>query len=1268
MHQSAMSYGRLFFNTYCSGGKPDSLTIVEIGSQNVNGSLRDVAPSGARYIGLDFAEGRGVDVVIDDPYALPLPDASADVIVSSSCFEHSEFFWLVFLEAMRILRDDGVFYLNAPSNGSFHRWPVDCWRFYPDSGHALVAWGKRNGYNPLLLESFIGSRSEEGGWNDFVAVFLKEAGFRGKYPARIVDSTTGFCNAYTDESRKIRKYSEDGPDFDLIKAQIGQINAQTSLIAEIILDDAEIDASDAPALWKSRIEECIRSSAKTGIISLWKIFDRLSDIAEENGDVPRAIAWYTQAMKKAGEPVEGNLKLIRLLFASDRFADAIAVLEPYLERFPEDGKAREWLMVAQDARDTLKNSRGAVMPGGLLDYWRWCERRQDDPLTETLHRERIEKLWKKQPLFEILLILEPGQESLLADSIDSLAQQAYTGWRLAIFAQSASPDPEFVGGDGPVRWISCTRDEIGRCVDARLLESPADWFGFFPCGTRFSPETFLTLGDYIAIRPGWTLIHTDDDFVASNGRVHSPRFKPELNLEFLRSTDYVGGFFVEKQTLLAVGGFSTIPGAEAYDLLLRVIDASGEAAIGHISEVLVHLSDSAPAFARDDGAMEALRRHFDRRKIPVSILPGRVAGETRRVVYLHEEKPKVSIIVSTRNRLDLLGPCVETLFEKTFYPNWELLIADNDSDDPAVLAYYDKLCELMPDRVKIVSVPGGFDFSAMNNRAARQARGEYLLLLNNDTKCVHGEWLDAMMSQAQRPDVGLVGARLLFPETLHLQSAGSILGLGRVLAGHVFLGEPHDAPTYMNRALVDQEYTVMTGACLLIRAPVFHQVAGLDPEFKLQNQDTDLCLKIRELGYRVIWTPFATLRHHGSASLKRMMDERKYEAIFAEHREFVARWRHRLSSDPAWNRHLGLAFRKPAIERELVVPWNVDFHDRPRVLCLSTTLPTTVACRGQAPLHALNARGDLHQAVICCRDPYSVPTSIELERLAPDTVLIHAPIDDEQLPAPLKYAKHDQEIFRVHSISDLPTALPENHPRNFGASPKVIMERMRRGLAASHRLIVSTEPLADAFRGMIDDIRVLPDTLEWRIWGTLPTVRRARGKKLRVGWAGAAWRTIDPGFMREIVEATRREVDWIFSGGIPEEIRSCAAEWHEDPHEFEDYPEKLASLDLDLALAPLEIDPFNEATSNLRLLEYGILGWPTICTDIFPYRTGNPPVTRLPNDARQWIAAILARVGEPDALVREGEALRAWVRAHYLLEDHLDLWRDAVLFQSRAIA
>jgi SAM-dependent methyltransferase len=216
MHQSAVFYARRFFETYCPASSSTGLTIAEIGSQNVNGSLREVAPAGAKYIGLDFVDGAGVDIVIADPYVLPLPDASVDVVVSSSCFEHSEFFWLVFLEAMRILKPSGLFYLNAPSNGYFHRYPVDCWRFYPDSGHALAAWGRRNGYDPMLLESFTGQRSQNDPWHDFVAIFLKDKQYVDQHPNRVVRHLDYFLNGFTNDVKGILNATQMAPDLTLI--------------------------------------------------------------------------------------------------------------------------------------------------------------------------------------------------------------------------------------------------------------------------------------------------------------------------------------------------------------------------------------------------------------------------------------------------------------------------------------------------------------------------------------------------------------------------------------------------------------------------------------------------------------------------------------------------------------------------------------------------------------------------------------------------------------------------------------------------------------------------------------------------------------------------------------------------------------------------------------------------------------------------------------------------------------------------------------------
>ncbi|MEM5437855.1 class I SAM-dependent methyltransferase [Paraburkholderia diazotrophica] len=195
MHPTAMMNCTKFFEAYADSFlDQQKVRVIEIGSQDVNGGLRGTAPASFEYIGVDFVEGKGVDVVLDDPYSLPFESESADIILSSSCFEHSEMFWLVFLEIMRVLKPKGLLYMNAPSNGPFHRYPVDCWRFYPDSGRALVTWAKRNAMNVALLESYVSAQVPGDIWNDFVAVFVKDEAHAEGFPKRILNAKTDISN------------------------------------------------------------------------------------------------------------------------------------------------------------------------------------------------------------------------------------------------------------------------------------------------------------------------------------------------------------------------------------------------------------------------------------------------------------------------------------------------------------------------------------------------------------------------------------------------------------------------------------------------------------------------------------------------------------------------------------------------------------------------------------------------------------------------------------------------------------------------------------------------------------------------------------------------------------------------------------------------------------------------------------------------------------------------------------------------------------------
>lgn len=206
MHPTAMQNCQSFFDAYSpSFISRQNVKVIEIGSQDVNGTLKDTCPNNFEYIGVDFQDAKGVDLVLKDPYALPFEDESVDIVLSSSCFEHSEMFWLVFLEILRVLKPNGLFYLNTPSTGSFHRYPVDCWRFYPDSGMALVHWAQKNGINASMLESYT---QESRDWQDYVAIFLKNEALSQEFPHRILDRKKDFQNGQLMSSDQLLNFND----------------------------------------------------------------------------------------------------------------------------------------------------------------------------------------------------------------------------------------------------------------------------------------------------------------------------------------------------------------------------------------------------------------------------------------------------------------------------------------------------------------------------------------------------------------------------------------------------------------------------------------------------------------------------------------------------------------------------------------------------------------------------------------------------------------------------------------------------------------------------------------------------------------------------------------------------------------------------------------------------------------------------------------------------------------------------------------------------
>lgn len=870
--------------------------------------------------------------------------------------------------------------------------------------------------------------------------------------------------------------------------------------------------------------------------------------------------------------------------------------------------------------------------------------------------------WNAPPSVRLGVICRAGREDMLANNLKSLSAQFHAGWHLTVVAETEAPAG--LAELSRVSWHQVPADAAISALNTALLESTEEWVGMLEAGDRLPAHATFAIADAVMRHPEWRMLYSDEDRLAADGTRHTPFFKPDFDADMLRCAPFsLGGLVLLRRDLFAgLGGMRPqAEGVLTWDLALRASERLSEGEVGHLADVLYHRHEEgghclrAPEEAWQVAA-GCLREHLDRLGWPAEVEEGRLPGSFR-IRYRVLGQPLVSIIIPTKNKVDLLRNCLTSLIEGTGYSRCEVLVVDNGSDDPATLAYLQALRELGSAHLKVLSFPGPFNFSAMNNFAARQARGDYLLLLNNDTRVLHEDWLEEMLGYAQRADVGAVGARLLYPDG-SIQHAGAILGLGGMGSNHVFSRAAGDDPGYYGRLMLPQAYSAVTAACLLTRKAVYEAVGGLDEEtFQVNFNDVDYCLKLRARGLKVIWTPHATLVHEESVSqaaadVELLAREEKYKRLYREVEAVVAKWPHWFANDPAYNRNLSL-IQPFQPEPTPALTWDPEWRPAPRVLSIHADAMGCGEYRISAPMRALTRAGK-----VMGWDAAGYFHPREYARMDPESIVFQRQLEWGQIEFMQRIARISK-AFRVYELDDLITNIPiMSSQKKLFVEQKDVVKRFRKAVSLCHRFVVSTAYLAEAFRGYCEDIVVVPNYLERARWDGYRPLRRGGGKA-RVGWAGSSTHAGDLRLIVDVVKATADEVDWIFFGMCPDAIRPLVKEFHE-PVKLDDYPAKLASLDLDLAIAPLEDIPFNHGKSHLRLLEYGVMGYPVVCSDITPYR-GAFPVTRVPAKFKAWVEAIRERVADRDALAREGDALREHVQRHWMLEDHLDVWLRAWL-------
>jgi O-antigen biosynthesis protein len=605
--------------------------------------------------------------------------------------------------------------------------------------------------------------------------------------------------------------------------------------------------------------------------------------------------------------------------------------------------------------------------------------------------------------------------------------------------------------------------------------------------------------------------------------------------------------------------------------------------------------------------------------------------------------------------LPALQRCIETLFAQTQDTPFELILVDHDTREADALAFLAGLPTVAPDRIQVVKVHGDFNFSALINLAARHGRGEFLLLLNNDTAALHPEWLHALLAEMKDPEVGIVAPRLVFPNG-RIQHAGAILGLSGA-ADYPWVGTPMDDPGYLGLLSYPHTVSAVSGAAMLIRRAVFDALGGMDEAYTIAYGDIDFCLRAAKAGYRCIWTPRATLLHEAGQTLRSVFATQQAtesaQRLFQEARgRLLKRWLPNLAHDPAYNINLSLNSRSFELETNPVLqPFGGIDKGRVRVLAMPADDGGSGFYRVHQPASAAT-----QQNLAAARLAPGYPAPIQFERLGIQTLFSQRQVDDNHLQALGELRELLPDLRIVIDFDDLLTAVSHHNIHH-----RTVWKDMSRRLETLGRLCncltVSTAPLADAMHAYHPDIRCIPNAIDSRLWPSSAEPNRPGTRKLRVGWAGGISHAGDLALIRALVAKLADEVDWVFFGMCLEDMRPHLTEFHNGVS-VADYPRKLAELDLDLAIAPLEINRFNECKSNLRLLEYGVLGIPVVATDILPYRCGLP-VTLVDNRPQSWIRAIRERINERDALRRDGAALREAVLRDWTLEKTLPAWISA---------
>lgn len=551
-------------------------------------------------------------------------------------------------------------------------------------------------------------------------------------------------------------------------------------------------------------------------------------------------------------------------------------------------------------------------------YAAWV-RMVDTPSRRDIRHHRTEAAsFRLQPTISIVMPVFDPNPRILDAAIRSVLHQSYSHWELCI-ADDASSNPavatvlrRHATADPRIKLhFRAARGNISAASNTALTMATGEYVALFDHDDLLPPLALHWVVKAINRRPDAKVLYSDEDKVDERGQRFDPYFKSDFNHPLLLAQNMISHLGVYRRDLVeSVGRFRVgFEGAQDHDLALRCVAEVSREEIVHIPRILYHWraipgSTALAATEKPNAAIAAQRavtEHVRRFDGGATVEPAPESPMHLRIRHsVPSPAPLVSIVICTRDHESLLRTAIESICGKTTYPNYEIVVLDNGSRDTATLGYLAALSKR--PGITVIRDNSPFNYSRLNNTAVRHTRGQVLCLLNNDIEVLTPDWIEEMVSFAVQPDVGAVGARLWYPDGT-LQHGGVIIGIGSV-AGHSHPRLTRKQTGYFNRGVLQQELSAVTGACLMVRRDVFDEVNGLDEQIAVAFNDVDMCLRIRAAGYRNIWTPFAELIHHESASRGYEDNPEKIARFQQEVRFMRERWGSVLHSDPYYNPNL----------------------------------------------------------------------------------------------------------------------------------------------------------------------------------------------------------------------------------------------------------------------------------------------------------------------------------------------------------------------------